>query len=53
MDASEVLDKLLKGEIKLYEVEQLIGDVNKAAEIRRTFLEKVTGAQLKLSLIHI
>ncbi|MHC1637029.1 MAG: hydroxymethylglutaryl-CoA reductase (NADPH) [Candidatus Nezhaarchaeales archaeon] len=47
MDASEVLDKLLKGEIKLYEVEQLIGDVNKAAEIRRTFLEKVTGAQLK------
>ncbi len=47
MDASEVLDKLLKGEIKLYEVEQLVGDVNKAAEIRRTFLEKVTGAQLK------
>ncbi|MHC1628313.1 MAG: hydroxymethylglutaryl-CoA reductase, partial [Candidatus Nezhaarchaeales archaeon] len=47
MDASEVLDKLLKGEIKLYEVEQLIGDVNKAAEIRRTFLEKITGAQLK------
>ncbi|MHC1600998.1 MAG: hydroxymethylglutaryl-CoA reductase (NADPH) [Candidatus Nezhaarchaeales archaeon] len=47
LDASEVLDKLLKGEIKLYEVEQLIGDVNKAAEIRRTFLEKVTGAQLK------
>ena len=47
LDASEVLDKLLKGEIKLYEVEQLAGDVNKAAEIRRTFLEKVTGAQLK------
>jgi len=47
LDAGDILNKLLKGEIKLYEVEQLVGDVNKAAEIRRLFLEKVTGAQLK------
>ena len=47
MDFNEVLDKLTKGEIKLYEVEQHVGDVNKAAEIRRAFLEKITGVQLK------
>ncbi len=47
MDHNEVLDKLLKREVKLYEVEGLVGDVNKAAEIRRLFLEKALGVQLK------
>ena len=47
MDYSEVLDKLLKREIKLYEVESLVGDVNKAAEIRRLFLEETLGVELK------
>lgn len=47
MDYNEVLDKLLKREIKLYEVESLVGDVNKAAEIRRLFLEETLGVELK------
>jgi len=47
LDYSEVLDKLLKREIKLYEVESLVGDVNKAAEIRRLFLEETLGVELK------
>jgi len=47
LDHNEVLDKLLKREVKLYEVEGLVGDVNKAAEIRRLFLEKALGVQLK------
>jgi hydroxymethylglutaryl-CoA reductase (NADPH) len=47
LDYNEVLDKLLKREIKLYEVESLVGDVDKAAEIRRLFLEKTLGVQLK------
>jgi hydroxymethylglutaryl-CoA reductase (NADPH) len=47
LDYNEVLDKLLKREIKLYEVESLVGDVNKAAEIRRLFLEETLGVELK------
>jgi hydroxymethylglutaryl-CoA reductase (NADPH) len=47
LDYNEVLDKLLRKEIKLYEVESLVGDVNKAAEIRRLFLEKTLGVHLK------
>ncbi|RLF21433.1 MAG: hydroxymethylglutaryl-CoA reductase (NADPH) [Thermoprotei archaeon] len=46
MDQEVILEKLLKGEVKLYEVEQYVSDVNKAAEIRRIYLERVTGAQL-------
>ncbi|RLF08925.1 MAG: 3-hydroxy-3-methylglutaryl-CoA reductase, partial [Thermoprotei archaeon] len=46
LDQEVILEKLLKGEVKLYEVEQYVSDVNKAAEIRRIYLERVTGAQL-------
>ncbi|RLG64885.1 hydroxymethylglutaryl-CoA reductase (NADPH) [archaeon] len=42
-----IVEKLLKGEIKLYQVERLVGnDVNKAAEIRRKMLEKKLGIGL-------
>ncbi|MCX8142387.1 MAG: hydroxymethylglutaryl-CoA reductase (NADPH) [Candidatus Nezhaarchaeota archaeon] len=47
MNIDDVVSKLINGEIKLYEVEKLVGDVNRAAEVRRTFLEKVVGVQLK------
>lgn len=46
MDFENILNKLLNNEIKLYELEQVVGDVNKAAEIRRAFLEKVIGVKL-------
>ncbi|MEM4576495.1 MAG: hydroxymethylglutaryl-CoA reductase (NADPH) [Candidatus Nezhaarchaeales archaeon] len=46
MDFEDILNKLLNNEIKLYELEQVVGDVNKAAEIRRAFLEKVAGVKL-------
>ncbi|MDI9619453.1 MAG: hydroxymethylglutaryl-CoA reductase (NADPH) [Candidatus Nezhaarchaeota archaeon] len=47
MDISELIHKLSKGEIKLYEVENFVQDVNKAAEVRRAFLERITGSTLK------
>ena len=48
VNENEILEKVLKGDIKLYRIEELVGnDVNRAARIRRLFLEKVTGAKLE------
>lgn len=45
----ELLEKLKKGELKLYEIEEITKDVNKAGEIRRKFLEET----LKIKLEHL
>ncbi|MDT7891803.1 MAG: hydroxymethylglutaryl-CoA reductase (NADPH) [Thermoproteota archaeon] len=45
----ELLEKLKKGELKLYEIEEFTKDVNKASEIRRKFLEET----LKISLEYL
>ncbi len=48
MDVDEILEKLERGEIKLYELDFILqGDVNKAAEIRRMYLERKLGIKLE------
>ncbi len=48
MDKEEILEKLERGEIKLYELEFILeGDVNRAAEIRREFLRRKLGVSLE------
>jgi len=42
----ELVEKLLKGEIKLYEVERYV-DQNAAAEVRRVFLERKFNVKLE------
>jgi len=47
MDSEELVEKLMKGEIKLREVEDHTKDSNRATEIRRKYLEKKYGLELK------
>ncbi|ADP76817.1 3-hydroxy-3-methylglutaryl-coenzyme A reductase [Methanothermus fervidus DSM 2088] len=46
MNEKEVLKKLLKGEIKLYEVDKYLS-ADKATKVRRKFIEEVTGTKLE------
>ncbi len=48
-DVEDVVEKMLKGEIKLHEAEKVLGDANKATIARRMFLERKLG--IKLSAI--
>lgn len=43
----ELIEKLKKGELKLYELENFTNDVNKASEIRRKFLEEILKIKLE------
>jgi len=43
----ELLEKIKRGEIKLYEIEEYTKDVNKASEIRRKFLEETLKINLE------
>jgi hydroxymethylglutaryl-CoA reductase (NADPH) len=43
----EIIGKLERGEVKLYEIDKEVGDSNRAARIRRAFLEKKMGVELK------
>ncbi|HDI74984.1 MAG: hydroxymethylglutaryl-CoA reductase (NADPH) [Thermoprotei archaeon] len=45
--SDEVLSKLLKGEIRLHELDKLLCDSNKATDYRRRFLEKKISVQLE------
>ena len=42
----EIIEKLIKGEIKLHEIESYTGDVQEAIEVRREFAEQVAGSNL-------
>jgi len=42
----EIIEKLKKGELKLYELDEIVKDVNKASEIRRKFLKEILGIEL-------
>ncbi len=46
MKIEEAVEKLLRGELSLHELEQVLGNANAAALARRLFLEKLTGSQL-------
>ena len=43
----EILEKIIKGEIKLHEIENIVQDKALAIELRRKAIEKLTGKQLK------
>ncbi len=43
----EILKKLEKGELKIYEIEKLVQDANEASKIRRAFVEKKWGKSLQ------
>ena len=40
MDKSEIINKLLNGEIKLYQIEQFTDTIDEAITVRREFIEK-------------
>ncbi|WP_414469393.1 hydroxymethylglutaryl-CoA reductase (NADPH) [Methanobacterium sp. ACI-7] len=47
VDEREIIDKLKKGDIKLYEIEKHASNADEAVKIRRKFAEEITGVELK------
>ncbi len=43
----EIIDKLVKGDIKLHEIEKHTENADQAVAIRRKFAEEISGAELK------
>ncbi|BDZ71974.1 hydroxymethylglutaryl-CoA reductase (NADPH) [Methanobacterium petrolearium] len=43
----EIVEKLTKGELKLYQVEDYTDSIQEAVEVRREFAEQISGASLK------
>jgi hydroxymethylglutaryl-CoA reductase (NADPH) len=43
----EIVNKLVKGEIKLHQVEKYVLNEDEAVEVRRNFAEKISGANLE------
>ncbi len=43
----DLLERLKKGEIKLYELEKFTQDVNEASKIRRKYLEEILGINIQ------
>ncbi len=46
MDENELLEKLLRGEVKLHELDRITGDSNTATTIRRKALERMLNVDL-------
>jgi hydroxymethylglutaryl-CoA reductase (NADPH) len=42
----EIIEKLIKGEIKLHQIESYTGNIQEAIEVRREFAEQVAGSSL-------
>ncbi|KZX14110.1 hydroxymethylglutaryl-CoA reductase (NADPH) [Methanobrevibacter filiformis] len=47
MSTNEIIEKLINGEIKLYEVEKYASSANEATDVRRMFIEKVRNVSLE------
>ncbi|AEM39438.1 3-hydroxy-3-methylglutaryl Coenzyme A reductase [Pyrolobus fumarii 1A] len=45
-DLREIVERVVKGEVKLHELDKLLGNSNLAALVRRLALEKITGVSL-------
>jgi len=43
----EIIEKLVKGELKLYQIENYTDNIQEAVEVRREFAEQISGANLK------
>ncbi len=46
MDLRELVEKVVRGDVKLHELDRVLGNSNLAALVRRLALEKITGASL-------
>ncbi len=46
LSLEDLLTKVEKGELKLHELDKVLGDSNRATEVRRMFLERFTGVKL-------
>lgn len=42
----EIIEKLVKGELKLYQIENYTDNIQEAVEVRREFAEQISGANL-------
>lgn len=42
----EIVEKLVKGELKLYQIENYTDNIQEAVEVRREFAEQISGANL-------
>ncbi len=49
MDEKEVMEKLNRGELKLYQLDEVLGDSNLASELRRKFLEEMCKLDLSIA----
>lgn len=47
MDEKEIINHLLQGKLKLHEIDQNAENIDKAVEIRRKFIEKISDTTLK------
>lgn len=47
VNKKEIIDKLVKGDIKLHEIEKHTDNADQAIWIRRKFVEEISGAELK------
>lgn len=43
----ELVEKVLKGEVKMHELDKILGNSNAATYVRRRVLEKITGVELR------
>lgn len=43
----EIIEKLVKGELKLYQIENYTDNIQESVEVRREFAEQISGANLK------
>ncbi|MFP3216177.1 MAG: hydroxymethylglutaryl-CoA reductase (NADPH), partial [Vulcanisaeta sp.] len=44
---NDLITRIERGELKLHELDKILGDSNKATEVRRAYIEKVTGVKLE------
>ena len=46
MNVDEIVDKVVKGEVKLHHLDNILGSSSRAVEVRRLVLEKILGIRL-------
>ncbi len=46
-DKREIIDRLINKDIKIHEIEKCVDSIDEAVEIRRKFVEEISGTELK------
>jgi Hydroxymethylglutaryl-CoA reductase len=47
VEEKEIIEKLLNGELKIRQIDDLVGDTEKSVDIRRKFIETVSNTKLE------